>query len=115
MVVDDDLNMGDMSGVDCSLNNHTLHWYYCDFNIVVVSSANRILSAMSHTKSDRQQDSKAAGQPITGQRLSQSTGKSTLIDIARRVVNRVMNRHQLIIWIIKIVKDKDNGIIAITF
>ena len=45
---------------------------------------------MSHTKSDRHQDSKADGQPITDQRLSQSTGKSTRIDIARRVVNRVI-------------------------
>ena len=45
---------------------------------------------MSHTKSDRQQDSKADGQPITDQQLSQSTGKSTRIDIARRVVKRVI-------------------------
>ena len=64
---------------------------------------------MSHKKSDRQQDSKADGQPITDQRLMQSTGKSTQIDIARRVVKRV------IIWIITIVKDKDNGIMTITF
>ena len=49
-----------------------------------------ILSPMSHTKSDRQQDSKADGQPNTDQRLSQSKGKSTRIDIARRVVNRVI-------------------------
>ena len=49
---------------------------------------NRILSPMSHTKSDRQQDSKSDDQPTTDQRLSQSTGKLTRIDIARRVVNR---------------------------
>ena len=55
-----------------------------------LEGCNRILSPMSHTKSDRQQDSKADGQPITDQRLSQSTGKSTRIDIARRVVNRVI-------------------------
>jgi hypothetical protein len=47
---------------------------------------------------NRQQDSKADGHTIKGHQLSQSTGKSTLLDIARKVVNKeVMNSHQLII------------------
>ena len=56
---------------------------------------------------NRQQDSKADGHTIKGHQLSQSTGKSTPLDVARRVVNRGMNSHQLIICIITIVKDKD--------
>ena len=38
MVVDDDLNMGNMSGGNCSLNNHTLSQQYCDYDNGDVSS-----------------------------------------------------------------------------
>ena len=38
LVIDDDLNMGDMSGGNCSLNNHTLSKQYCYYNNGDVSS-----------------------------------------------------------------------------
>ena len=49
LVVDDDLNIGDMSGGGFSLKNHTLSQQYCDPNNGDVSSAYGFLN--SHTLS----------------------------------------------------------------
>jgi hypothetical protein len=62
-----------------------------------LEGCNRILNPTSQTKTYGRQDSNAAGHTNKAHQLSQSTGKSTLLDVARRVVNRVMNSHQLII------------------
>ena len=62
-----------------------------------IDTANRILNPTSQTKTYGRQDSNADGHTNKTHQLSQSTGKSTLLDVARRVVNRVMNSHQLII------------------
>ena len=38
LIIADDLNMGDMSGGNCYLNNYTLYQQYCDYNNDYVSS-----------------------------------------------------------------------------
>ena len=62
-----------------------------------LEGCNRILNPTSQTKTYGRQDSNADGHTNKAHQLNQSTGKSTLLDVARRVVNRVMNSHQLII------------------
>ena len=70
---------------------------YCTISTTQFNKLNRILNPTSQTKTYGRQDSNAAGHTNKAHQLSQSTGKSTLLDVARRVVNRVMNSHQLII------------------
>ena len=70
---------------------------YCTASIGVPTiQYNRILNPTSQTMTYGRQDSNADGHTKTHQ-FNQSTEKSTLLDVARRVVNRVMNSHQLII------------------
>ena len=52
LVTDNDLNMGDMSGGNFYLNNHTLSQQYCDFNNGDVCSEYGIVN--SHTFSQCQ-------------------------------------------------------------